>query len=57
MTVFGLFDPQKHRENIIDLRRIAFGTDSDTRKLVGSMSTNDYKKLGFTVSPHKAMNT
>ncbi|XP_038069330.1 engulfment and cell motility protein 1-like [Patiria miniata] len=39
----------KHRENIIDLRRIAFGTDSDTRKPgSGSVSANDYKKLGFT---------
>ncbi|XP_022084028.1 engulfment and cell motility protein 1-like isoform X2 [Acanthaster planci] len=39
---------EKHRENIIDLRRIAFGTDSDARKPGVSSVINDYKKLGFT---------
>ena len=42
------FCPQKHIENIVNLRRIAFGTDSDMRKQ-GSSSANDYKKLGFMV--------
>ncbi|XP_071785207.1 engulfment and cell motility protein 1-like isoform X2 [Asterias amurensis] len=45
---------EKHRENIIDLRMIAFGSHGDIRK--PSMSaTNDYKKLGFTNTSNPTM--